>query len=209
MPSSDIEQHGSQESGDVHPPEEALRSANKDEDGVPMAVQTKELRTLRGLLPEGSPWMRRLTIGIYAATAMLVLLALYALVGGLVERGRVTIDDLRYGRPRTTHLEGFVGHGEDRGIPTHIIAMNLNRRVVLIELPGGEPSVARVVEGPYLFGADESLTPIELRTQDMDGDGTPDLLMTIRREQIVYLNKDGMFRLPTAAEQAGLSRGQP
>jgi hypothetical protein len=66
-----------------------------------------------------------------------------------------------------------------------------------------------VVEGPYLFGADQALTPIELRTQDVDGDGTLDLLMTIQREQVVYLNKDGMFRLPTAAEQAGLSRGQP
>jgi hypothetical protein len=209
MPSSDIEQQGSQDSGDVHPPEDVLRGTNKDEDGVPMAVQTKELRTLRGLLPDGSPWMRRLTIGVYAATTLLLLLAMYAMVGSLVEWARVAADDVRYGRPRTTHLDGFVGHGEDRGVPTHIIAMNLNRRVVLIELPGGEPSVARVVEGPYLFGADESLTPIELRTQDMDGDGTLDLLVTIRREQVVYLNKDGVFRLPTAAEQAGLSRGQP
>lgn len=208
MSSSEVEQQGEQPSGGDLPPDNALPSENKDE-GPPMAVQTRDLRTLRGLLPEGSPWVRRVTIVVYAATALLLLVAVYALVGSLVERTRVAIDDIRYGRPRTTHLEGFVGHGEDRGTPTHLIAVNLNRRVVLFELPGGEPSVARVVEGPYLFGADESLTPIELRLNDMDGDGTLDLLVTIRREQVVYLNKEGMFRLPTAAEQAGLSRGQP
>jgi hypothetical protein len=29
----------------------------------------------------------------------------------------------------------------------------------------------------------------------------------VRREQIVYLNKDGAFRLPTPEEQALLKRG--
>jgi hypothetical protein len=206
MPSSDIEQQSSQPSGAGDLPEDALPSEQK---GDGMAVQTKELRTWRGLLPKGSSWMGRLTMVVYVATILLFLLAMYATIGSIVDRTRISFDDMRYGRPRTTHLDGFVGHGEDRGVPTHLIAVNLNRRVVLIELPGGEPSVSRVVEGPYLFGADQALTPIELRTQDVDGDGTPDLLMTIQREQVVYLNKDGMFRLPTAAEQAGLSRGQP
>jgi hypothetical protein len=206
MPSPDIEQQSSHPSGDGDSPGAAQPSEQKD-DG--MAVQTKELRTWRGLLPKGSPWMGRITMVVYMATILLFLLAMYATIGSIVERTRITFDDMRYGRPRTTHLDGFVGHGEDRGVPTHLIAVNLNRRIVLIELPGGEPSVSRVVEGPYLFGADQALTPIELRTQDVDGDGTLDLLMTIQREQVVYLNKDGMFRLPTAAEQAGLSRGQP
>jgi hypothetical protein len=41
---------------------------------------------------------------------------------------------------------------------------------------------------------------------DVDGDSQPDLLLNIRREQIVYLNRDGAFRLPTPEEQAQLTR---
>jgi hypothetical protein len=42
----------------------------------------------------------------------------------------------------------------------------------------------------------------------MDNDGHVDLLLNVRNEQIVYLNKDGAFRMPTAAEQAQLAQGQ-
>jgi hypothetical protein len=173
-----------------------------------MAVQSRDLRPPQ-VLPDADSWRRRAAKLVYLVTGVLALLAAYGLMGALVERARIAADDMRYGRPRTTHLDGFVGHGESRGSPTHLMAINLERRVVIVELPGSDPSVARVMEGPYLFGADESLTPIELLLQDVDGDGTLDLLVTVRREQVVYLNKDGVFRLPTAAEQAELSRGKP
>jgi len=49
---------------------------------------------------------------------------------------QVKADDLTYGRPRTTHLDAYFGHaGEAPGRPTHILAVNLDRRVVVIELP--------------------------------------------------------------------------
>lgn len=174
-----------------------------------MAVETKDLRSAQRLWPDGASVARIATLAVYGVTVLLAILAAYALLGVAVERARILADDLRYGRPRTTHVTGFVGHGEDRGMPTHLTAINLDRRVVIIELPGSEPNVARVFEGPYLFGADESLTPIDLSLQDIDQDGAVDLLVTIRREQVIYLNKDGVFRLPTAAEQAALSRGKP
>jgi hypothetical protein len=43
----------------------------------------------------------------------------------------------------------------------------------------------------------------------MDGDGAADLLLDVRREQIVYLNKDGVFRLPTLEEDIRLKQGSP
>jgi len=119
----------------------------------------------------------------------------------------VLVDDLRYGRPRTTQIDAFVGHEETNGQPTHLMAINLNRQVMVIELPGGEAAKARTLSGPYLFGANEELTPLHLHLQDLDGDGNPDLLLDIRREQLVYLNRDGAFRLPTPQEQAALQRG--
>jgi hypothetical protein len=122
-------------------------------------------------------------------------------------KASVLVDDLRYGRPRTTQLDAFVGHEETNGQPTHLMAINLNRQVMVIELPGGEAAKARTLSGPYLFGANEELTPLQLHLQDLDGDGKPDLLLDIRQEQLVYLNRDGAFRLPTPEEQAALQRG--
>ncbi len=196
----------------MQPSEAIPRSSNdtdRGQDDADMAVRTTDLRTPGQLWPTGGTWTRRMTLGVYGITALLIVLTGYALMGVIVERLRITADDVRYGRPRTTHLAGFVGHGEERGVPTHVTAINLDRRVVLIELPGSDPKVARVIEGPYLFGADQALTPIELQFRDIDADGALDLLVTIQREQVLYLNKDGVFRLPTPAEQAAISRGMP
>jgi hypothetical protein len=140
-------------------------------------------------------------------TLVLAAIAIYAVVSLLVGKAHVVIDDLRYGRPRTMHLDAFVGHDETAGHPSHLMAMNLNRQVVVVELPGGDGSKARTLTGPYLFGAEQDLTPVLLDLRDMDGDGKLDLLLDVQHEQIVYLNKDGAFRLPTAEEQATLNRG--
>jgi hypothetical protein len=141
----------------------------------------------------------------YLVTFVLAALAVYVLVGAVVNWGQVRLDDLRYGRPRTTHLEGYVGHGgEVEGRPTRFVGLNIDRQVVVLELPGGDTTQVRSLAGPYLFGADESLTPVLLSLRDMDGDGLQDLIVDVRNEQIVYLNRDGGFRLPTPDEQSRL-----
>jgi len=140
-------------------------------------------------------------------TLILAAVAIYVLISGVLGKAQILIDDFRYGRPRTTQLDAFVGHGETSGQPTHFMAINLNRQATIIELPGGDATKARTITGPYLFGANEDLTPLALHTSDRDGDGQLDLLLDVRNEQIVYLNKDGIFRLPTPEEQAALSRG--
>lgn len=138
----------------------------------------------------------------YGVTFVLAALAIYILVGTAVEWGRVKLDDLRYGRPRTTHLEGYVGHGaEVGGRPTRLVGLNIDRQVVVLELPAGDATQVRSLPGPYLFGADEHLTPVILSLRDMDGDGLDDLIVDVRNEQVVYLNRDGGFRLPTPEEQ--------
>jgi hypothetical protein len=145
----------------------------------------------------------------YAVALLLAALAIYALVSLVMGRLHVVVDDMRYGRPRTSQLDGFVGHGETTGRPTHLMAINLNRQIIVVELPGGDPAKARSIPGPYLFGAEEDLTPVFLSLRDMDGDGAVDLLLDVRREQIVYLNKDGTFRLPTVEEDARLKQERP
>lgn len=175
-----------------------------------MAVTSRQLRSVsrtRSYQPTTMP--NHLHVAAYGVTLLFAALALYAVMGMVMSKVQVLIDDIRYGRPRTTQLTEFVGHGETTGLPTHLMAINLNRQVVVVELPGGDPSQVRTLPGPYLFGADEHLTPVFLSLKDIDGDGSADLLLDVRREQIVYLNKDGAFRLPTPEEDAQIRQGSP
>jgi hypothetical protein len=172
-----------------------------------MAVIHKSPRRAQAAQPRAGALLHRVQVLTYGVTLILAAIAIYVVISLLLGKASVLIDDLRYGRPRTTQLNAFVGHDEAAGQPTHIIAINLNRQVMVIELPGGDASKARTLSGPYLFGADEDLTPLRLHLQDMDSDGQPDLLLDIRQEQLVYLNRDGEFRLPTPEEQAALQRG--
>jgi hypothetical protein len=175
--------------------------------GLAMAVTHKSLRSVQATQPRGGALLHRVQILAYAVTLILAAAAIYVVVSLLLGKVSVLVDDLRYGRPRTTQIDAFVGHEETTGQPTHLLAINLNRQVMVIELPGGEAAKARTLSGPYLFGANEELTPLQLHLQDLDGDGKLDLLLDIRQEQLVYLNRDGAFRLPTPEEQAALQRG--
>ncbi|MGQ9549022.1 MAG: hypothetical protein ACUVSY_14955 [Roseiflexus sp.] len=171
-----------------------------------MAVTSRAIGGGRRAWNRNNRMQHAVYVALYGAALMLGALAIYALIGALLGRVAVMIDDIRYGYPRTMHVQAFVGHGEEAGHPTHLIAINLDRQVVVLELPGGDPSQVRSITGPYLFGADEHLTPVTISVQDVDGDTLPDLLLDIRREWIVYLNRDGLFRLPTPEEQAHLTK---
>lgn len=172
-----------------------------------MAVTHKSMRSARAARPNASALSQRFYSMMYAVTLLLAAIAIYILVSMTIGKAQIILDDYRYGRPRTVQLDAFVGHGETNGQPTHLLAINLNRQATIIELPGGDATQARTIAGPYLFGASEDLTPLRLSVRDLDGDGQPDLLLDVRNEQVVYLNKDGVFRLPTPAEQTLLSRG--
>ena len=174
-----------------------------------MAVTSKNLRSAQREQSTNAALPRRLHAAAYGLTLLLAALAIYAAVSLLMSKLHVVVDDLRYGRPRTTQLDGFVGHNEAAGHPTHLMAINLNRQIVVVELPGGDPTKVHTITGPYLFGANEDFTPVTLSLRDMDGDGHVDLLLDVRREQLVYLNKDGAFRLPTPEESSHLNLGSP
>lgn len=141
-----------------------------------------------------------------AAGAMLTLLALYIVVSALAEWTQVKLDDFQYGRPRTSQMDAYVGHGETEGAPSHFIAMNLNRRVTIIELPGGDSTKAQAIVGPYLFGQGEDLTPVQMGVQDLNGDGKADLVVSVKNEQLLYLNDGSAFKLATPEEQAAIRK---
>ncbi len=174
-----------------------------------MAVTSRELRSSRPSQVISTRVHQRVHVTFYGVTLLLAAIVVYVVVGMVLGKGQVLYDDLRYGRPRIDQLTAFVGHNEADGVPTHLMAMNLNRQVVIVEMPGSNPSQARTITGPYLFGANEDLTPVKLSLEDVDGDKVLDLLIDVRQEHIVYLNHDGIFRLPTPAEQAQLLASHP
>lgn len=144
----------------------------------------------------------------YMLMLLLCGIALILVGNSLLQWGHVKIDDLRYGRPRTTHLEGWVGHNEGGGNITQFVAMNLNRRVVVFEIPGGDAAQTRTLTGPYLFGANEDLTPVHLQLQYVNADKDIDLVINVKDEQIVYINDSGNFRLINGQERGDYERSQ-
>lgn len=147
----------------------------------------------------------------YIATVLLALLAIYALMSNVVGWASTWLDDIRYGRPRTFHLAANVGHGAQNGLPTHFFAMNLERQIIVLEIPGGDTAQIRTLQGPYLFGAGEDLTPVKLRAEDVNTDGARDLVLQVKDEEVIYINRDGGFALisPEEQQQVMMRRGGP
>jgi hypothetical protein len=169
-----------------------------------MAVISRPTKTSRrtalpgGLRPALSLWRT-------TALAYLMLLFLgYLLITPVIGWGQRRLDTMRYGFPRTTQIDGFVGHGEEGGEPTHLIALNLNRQVSILEIAGGDSAKVRALPGPYLVGADGGYVVPYLSLRDLNGDGQADLLLQVREEIVVYINENGSFRLMTPAERARL-----
>ena len=169
-----------------------------------MAVVSRPMKSRRIALP-GGVW-HALSSWWTAALAYILILVLGAmLLTAAYTWGQRRLDDLRYGFPRSTQIDGLVGHNETAGTPTHLIAINLHRQISVLELPGGDPAKVQVLTGPYLFGADGEYAVPQLALEDLTRDGSPDLLLQVRGELVVYVNENGSFRLITPAERAQLA----
>jgi hypothetical protein len=137
-------------------------------------------------------------------TWLLVFVAVGLLFESLTGWSQRQLDDLRYGMPRTAQITAYVGHGNERRMPTHIVTLNLNGQVSTLVLPGGDATNLTVLPGPYVVGSRGPYAPAIPTVQDVNGDGHVDLLVTVRNETVVYVNRDGAFVMITPAEQAAI-----
>jgi hypothetical protein len=112
--------------------------------------------------------------------------------------------DVTYGRPRTFQVDVVVGHNDSAANPSHFIFLNLNRHVVIIEMPGGDSSKARIYNGPTLFGDGQDLTPVTAEFKDVNGDGKLDMIVHIQDQTLVYINDGTQFRPLRPGEQVNL-----
>jgi hypothetical protein len=169
-----------------------------------MAVRSRVLTTRDRASPRRARAEPLLTLLAYT----LALLALITLVQTAITWSQRWLDDGRYGFPRTTSLQAFVGH-QDQATPTLIQALNLHGQIVVVEFPGGNPSRTVLLPAPRLVGRDAMYVVPKLALRDLNGDGHVDLLLTLTGETVVYLNRDGAFRPPSTEEIAVLQRGRP
>jgi hypothetical protein len=99
-------------------------------------------------------------------------------------------------RLRTFQTDAVVGHGDSEAHPSHFIAINLNRHVIVIEIPGGDISRSIIYSGPVLLGDGQDMTPVTLTFSDVNGDGKPDMILHILDQTIVFLNNGTKFVPP-------------
>jgi len=131
---------------------------------------------------------------LYVGLAMFVMVIGWVLFTAAANWWQVTRDDWHYGRPRTFQIDAVVGHNDSATNPSHFIALNLNRRIEIIEFPGGDPSKAKIYLGPTLLGDGQDLAPVTLTFKDVNGDGKPDMIVNVEDSHFVYINDNGTFR---------------
>ena len=131
---------------------------------------------------------------VFAAIAATIMILGWIAVSAIANWWQVTQDDWHYGRPRTFQVDTVVGHNDSAAKPSHFIAINLNRHVEIIEIPGGDATKAKIYAGPILIGQGQDLTPVTLTFKDVNGDGKPDMIVNVGDSHFVYINENGGFR---------------
>lgn len=132
---------------------------------------------------------------VYAGVGMLFTLILVLTANIGLSWLQVKRDDLTYGYPRTYQTDAVVGHGDSPTHPSHFVAMNLNGRTTIIEFPGDDPTRATIIAGPTDVNPNAALDPVTLTFKDVNGDGKPDMIVTINNtNRVVYINDHGTFR---------------
>ncbi len=164
----------------THPPE---AEQNNDEERETERLSLPHQRTLKPHFR----WLWILGIG------MIVMLLLW--IGGnlLMNVWQGYQEDVQYGHPRTSQCDARVGHN-DAQTPSHFIALNLHKRVEVIEFPGGDGTKARVYLGPTLVGQQSDLDIVTISFKDVNGDGKPDMILSVENATYVYINDNGAFR---------------
>ncbi len=166
--------------------ERASRLRPKNTEDGEQVSKTRAGLKRRGIL-RGHPLL-------YLGIGMLAMLAMWLALTTAISWWNTTWDDLHYGRPRTFQTDAIVGHNDSSNNPSHFIALNLNGRIEIIELPGGDASKARIYLGPQLFGNSEDLVPVTLSFVDVNSNHLPDMIVHFQNTRIVFINDQAGFR---------------
>jgi hypothetical protein len=136
---------------------------------------------------------RRVHWLVYIGLAMFIMILGWITFNALSNWWQTTQDDWHYGRPRTFQIDAVVGHHDSASNPSHFIATNLNGKITIIEIPGGDASHSVIYIGPALLGQGQDLTPVTISFNDVNGDGKPDMILHVLNQNIIFLNNGSKF----------------
>jgi hypothetical protein len=149
---------------------------------------------------------RRIHWSLVFGIGMAAMLSLWVLGTLLVAWWSVTQDDWHYGRPRTFQIDAVVGHNNDsERSPSHFIALNFRSHIQIIEFPAGDTTKAKIYQGLPLYGDGEDLAVVTITFKDVNGDGKPDMIISVANTHIAYMNENGQFRPLKPGEQVSQS----
>jgi hypothetical protein len=161
-------------------------------------VTRRPTRTMEQSRRRPTHWLVYMGIGVVIMTLGWIVL------GAVTNWWQVTQDDWHYGRPRTAQYDVAVGHNDSTANPSHFVALNLRRRIEIIECPGGDCSKAKIYVGPVLIGQGQDLAPATLSFKDVNGDGTVDMIVSVQDSRLVFINENGAFRPQRTGENIQL-----
>ncbi len=178
------------------------------QDSPPVQRQTRERPPVRQSQAQQAKTRSQWHWSVYVGLTLLVGLVLYVAFNVVGSWWHVYQDDQQYGRPRTSQCDARVGH-DDTHTPSHFLAVNLNKHIEVIELPGGDATKAKIYQGPTLIGDGQELTPVTLEFRDVNGDGKPDMILHIGESRSVFINDNEQFRPLRQGDNVTLSEGRP
>ncbi len=170
----------------------------------PRVARTDDIPMRRDSGHLNSGQERRVHWMLFVGLAMFIMILGWVAFSALANWWQVTHDDWQYGRPRTFQTDAVVGHNDSPDNPSHFIAMNLNRHVMIFEIPGGDESKTKIFYGPTLLGDGQDLTPVTLTFKDVNGDGKLDMIVNIQDTHFVFINEKGSFRPARTGENIHL-----
>ena len=140
----------------------------------------------------------------FVGLGLFIMVIGYLLFGAVSAWWQSTVNGWQYGYPRTFQTDAVVGHHDSPVNPSHFIAINLHSHIEVIEFPGGDVTHARVYLGQTLIGTGEDLAPVTLAFRDVNGDGKPDMIVSVGGTIVVFINDGGQFRPLKPGEQVTL-----
>jgi hypothetical protein len=100
--------------------------------------------------------------------------------------------DIQYGMPRTYQTDAIVYPSDTADHPSHYIFLNLNGTVMIVELPHGDPTRAKIYKGPTLYADNASYTPVTGEFQQVSG--KMEMVVHVGDQKFIYLNDGTQFK---------------
>ena len=134
----------------------------------------------------------RLHWSLFLGTGMIAIVLFFAGLSDLSAWWANHQLDATYGMPRTYQTDAIVYPGDSAGHPSHYIFLNLNGTVMIIELPHGGETHARIYKGPTLFSDDAASIPVTGDFRKVNG--KEEMRVHIQDQVIVYINDGTQFK---------------